>query len=119
MKMLIVDDSRMVTDVIGPMIHKQKPDLELHTANTFADASKYISENNDINYLVTDYFLDKGTLGIDLIDDCKDCHSILISSKDVSEQAKKANADFLFKSSGWLDKRIIAWMDEIETLSNN
>lgn len=117
MKMLIVDDSRMVTDVIGPMVHKQKPDLELHTANTFAEAYDFICKNNDIDYLVTDYYLDKGTFGIDLIEHCEGCHPMLISSKDISEQAVNANADFMFKSSGWLDKRIIAWMEDIENTS--
>jgi response regulator of citrate/malate metabolism len=116
MKMLIVDDSRMVTDVIGPMIHKQKPELELHTANTFAEAHEFMSQHNNIDYLVTDYYLDKGALGIDLITHCdQTCHPMLISNKDVSERAEDVNAEFLFKSSGWLDKRIIAWMDEIES----
>ena len=111
--MLIVDDSRMVTDVIGPMIHKQKPELKLHTANTFEEAAQFINENT-IDYLVTDYYLDKGNYGVDLIHECNGCHIMLISTKDVSERAESVHAEFLFKGSGWLDKRIIAWVDEIE-----
>jgi hypothetical protein len=63
---------------------------------------------------VSDYFLDKGKTALDLLADKPSCHSILISNKDMSEEAQKHNADFLFKSSGWLDKRIIAWMEDFQ-----
>lgn len=73
-KVLLVEDSVQITDLIHRYLKRGRPDIELLVANTMSEAKRLIGTRPELDLVVLDGHINGEFDGLDLLEELREWH---------------------------------------------